>query len=87
MAQSHLWRIVNRPDERCASKELIASVARELGLPDDYFIETRAERVADYLRSHPKRLNRLYREAKRSGTPVLADASREDSPAPTKEMP
>jgi hypothetical protein len=63
VAQSHLWRIVNRPDERRATPELIASVARALELPDDYFLETRATRVDEYLRAHPSRLNAVYAEA------------------------
>lgn len=64
--QSHLWRIVHQPDERRASLELIAKVAIVLGLPPDYFLETRAAAVEDYLRCHPARLNRLYSEACRS---------------------
>ena len=63
VAQSHLWRIVNRPGERRATPELIASVARALELPEDYFLETRASRVDEYLRAHPNRLNAMYAEA------------------------
>jgi transcriptional regulator with XRE-family HTH domain len=67
VAQSHLWRIVNRPDERRATTELIASAARALELPEDYFLETRASRVDEYLRAHPDRLNAMYAEASDSG--------------------
>ena len=66
VAQSHLWRVVNRPDERRATPELIASVARVLDLPQDYFFETRARVVDEYLRSNPRRLNQIYSEARRS---------------------
>lgn len=66
VAQSHLWRVVNRPSERRPSLDLIASVARALELPDDYFLETRAVFVDTYLRNHPTRLNQIYEEARRS---------------------
>jgi hypothetical protein len=65
VTQSHLWRVVHRPDERRATPELIANVTRVLELPDDYFLETRARRVDQYLRMHPHRLNEIYAEAKR----------------------
>ena len=68
VGQSHLWRVVNRPSERRATLDLITKVARVLDLPDDYFLETRADIVVQYLRAHPTRLNRLYGEAKRSAS-------------------
>ena len=68
VGQSHLWRVVNRPSERRATLDLIRRVARVLDLPDDYFLETRADIVVQYLRAHPTRLNRLYSEAKRSAS-------------------
>jgi transcriptional regulator with XRE-family HTH domain len=75
--QSHLWRIVHRPDERRASLELIAKITVALGLPDDYFLETRAAAVDSYLRRHPARLNRLFAEAcridSREPDPAAAD--------------
>lgn len=66
VGQSHLWRIVNKPDERRPSLALIKQVAEVLELPPDYFIETRAAVVSEYLSKHPKRLHRLYAEARRS---------------------
>ncbi len=72
VGQSHLWRVVNRPTERRASLELIAKVTRALDLPDDYFLETRTAVVADYVQSHPQRLNRLYAEARRNDEPQQA---------------
>jgi transcriptional regulator with XRE-family HTH domain len=75
VGQSHLWRVVNRPSERRATLDLISKVSRALELPGDYFLETRADVVGQYLRAHPRRLNRLYTEAKRSSSTHTSPAS------------
>lgn len=86
IGQSHLWRVVNRPNERRPSLELVSRVARELDLPDDYFVETRQATVREYLAAHPQRLNTLYREALREESARISTELPETN-VPTKTRP
>lgn len=55
-----LSRVVRRQDGKVTSSELASRVARELGLPDDYFIETRRAQVVDQLNQDPELVDRIY---------------------------
>ena len=62
VSQSHLSRAVRRADRKSVSGELAGRIAIALELPDDWFPETRRERVLERIRSDPELRDRLYDE-------------------------
>ncbi len=60
VSQPHLSRVLRRADYRTPSPELAARIARQLGLPDDYWPEYRAATVIARVRSDPAYRDRLY---------------------------
>ena len=67
VSQPHLSRVLRRADYRTPSAELAAKVARQLGLPDDYWPEYRAAKVIERIRSDPAYRDRLYASLPRPG--------------------
>jgi plasmid maintenance system antidote protein VapI len=60
VTHTHLVRLVHEPD-RHATGELAARIAVVLGLPADYFPETREAVVLEAVRRDPAYRDRLYR--------------------------
>ncbi len=67
VSQPHLSRVLRRADYRTPSPELAAKVARQLGLPDDYWPEYRAAKVIERIRADPAYRDRLYASLPRPG--------------------
>lgn len=65
--QSHLSRALRGADGKRISGELASQIAVALGLPDDYFFETREARVINRLRGDQETIDRLYRAGPRPG--------------------
>ena len=76
VSQSHLSRAVRSADRKSVSGELAARIANAMGLPDDWFPETRRERVLERVRSDAALCDRLYDE-------LIAKKSRRDSQSST----
>ncbi|MGE3413590.1 MAG: helix-turn-helix domain-containing protein [Dehalococcoidia bacterium] len=64
---AHLSRTARQADGRRVSGELAARVAVALGLPDDYFAETRQQRVSDAIRADVDLLNSFYEQLPGAG--------------------
>jgi transcriptional regulator with XRE-family HTH domain len=62
VSQSHLWRVLRGADQKTVGGELAARVALALGLPEDWFVETRRARLFDLLGSDAELCDRLYDE-------------------------
>lgn len=62
VSQSHLSRAVRRADGKSVSGELAGRIAIAMGLPEDWFPETRRDRVLERVRSDPALCDRLYDE-------------------------
>ena len=60
--QSHLWRVIRRADKKTVSGELAERIAVALGLPADWFPETRQARLVQRLRADAQLCDRLYDE-------------------------
>ena len=62
VSQSHLWRVIRRANKKTISGELAERIAVALGLPSDWFPETREARLIQRLRSDSELCDRLYDE-------------------------
>lgn len=62
VSQSHLSRVVRSADRKSISGDLAERIAVAMDLPDDWFPETRRERVLERVRSDQAFCDRLYDE-------------------------
>ena len=76
VSQSHLSRAVRSADRKSVSGELAERIAKAMELPDDWFPETRRERVLERVRSDPALWERLYDD-------LFGNESRRDSRSST----
>jgi transcriptional regulator with XRE-family HTH domain len=58
--QSHISRILREADKKTVTGPLAARIADALGLPEDWFPETRQARLFDLLRDDQALTDRLY---------------------------
>lgn len=81
VSPGHLSRVIRGADGKRASLELLDRLARELGLPADYFVETRIARVLLMIHTDPQLTDGLYDalETKKGADPRTAPAIREEA--------
>jgi transcriptional regulator with XRE-family HTH domain len=70
--QSHLSRVLRGANRKTVSGELAERIAVELGLPSDWFPETRQARLFAVLRADDVLRDRLYDELVRRAPPPQA---------------
>jgi transcriptional regulator with XRE-family HTH domain len=62
VGDDHLSRVLRGARSKRVTGELASRVAVALGLPDDYFPETRQQFIATNITRHPVLLDRVYDE-------------------------
>ena len=62
VSQSHLSRVLTGARQKTVGGELAARIAAALELPEDWFPETRQQRVMERLKADPELCDRLYDE-------------------------
>jgi len=67
VTDAHLSRVVRRADYKTVSAGLAQRIALALGLPGDYFAETREGYVIKRVRNDPALRDRLFDRLQRDG--------------------
>ncbi len=64
VTDAHLSRALRRANYKAVSGQLAARIAIALGMPEDFFPETRERFVVDAVKNEPALRDRIYRQLK-----------------------